>query len=268
MNRPLTAEEILRWHLEAGVDETIGESPVDRYAAAPPDARVAPPPRTRADAPPVIARPATVPSPARQDEVRGAAARLANAAASLDELRLAMEGFTDCALRPTASRTIFADGVPTAKVMVVGEAPGDDEDRIGRPFVGAGGRLLDRMLASIGLDRSRNVYITNVVPWRPPGNRKPTPVEVGVCLPFLERHIELVDPELLLLFGGAAASALLATSEPISRLRGRWLVYSSPGLPRPIPAIATYPPSFLLQTPAQKRDAWRDLLAVRKRLKA
>jgi DNA polymerase len=176
-----------------------------------------------------------------------------------------MEAYDGCALKRTCRRTVFADGNPQAAVMLVGEAPGADEDQQGLPFVGASGQLLDRMLASIGLDRT-SVYITNVVPWRPPGNRKPEPAEVEVCLPFLQRHIELVAPQILILLGGAAVAGLLARTDPISRLRGRWIDYASPRLARPVPAMPTYHPAYLLRTPLQKRDVWQDLLAVRKRL--
>lgn len=257
--------DLLRWYVEAGVDETIGEIPLDRYqlsAARTPPAAPRPP-----SAPPPVQRmavPAAV-APRPADDIAGTAAHIAAACRSLAELRAAMEGFEGCPLKDGAHKTVFADGNPEARLMLVGEAPGGEEDRVGLPFVGASGRLLDRMLASIGLDR-RQVYITNVVPWRPLGNRKPSPAEVAVCQPFIERHIELVDPALLMLLGGASASALLATNESVSRLRGRWHAYSSPGLPRPIDAIPTFHPAYLLRTPHAKRDAWRDLLAVHKRL--
>jgi len=193
------------------------------------------------------------------------AAHLALAAESLAELKAAMESYEGCALKRTCQSTVFADGNPAARLMIVGEAPGADEDRLGLPFVGASGRLLDSMLAAIGLDRG-SVYISNVVPWRPPGNRKPEPAEIELCLPFITRHIELVDPALLLLLGGAAASALLARSDSISRLRGHWIDYSSKRLPHPIPAMPSFHPAYLLRTPAHKREAWRDLLAVKQRL--
>nr|CAM74815.1 Uracil DNA glycosylase [Magnetospirillum gryphiswaldense MSR-1] len=183
----------------------------------------------------------------------------------LAQLRQAMEAFDALPLKRTAMSTVFADGNPDADIMCIGEAPGQEEDRQGLPFVGKSGKLLDRMLASIGLDRG-SVYISNVVPWRPVDNRKPTADEVAVCLPFITRHIELVDPKLLILFGGAAASALLGRSEGINRLRGRWFDYSSPGLPRPVAVMPTFHPAYLLRTPAAKREAWRDLLAVRKRI--
>jgi len=261
----LSPGDLLRWYVEAGVDETIGETPLNRYqlsASKSPavQAPAAPPPTPRA-APP--AQPPPVPRP--PDEIAGTAAHLAAGCRSLAELRAALDGFEGSALKDGAHKTVFADGDPEARVMLVGEAPGGDEDRIGRPFVGVSGQLLDRMLASIGLDRGK-VYITNVVPWRPLGNRKPTPAEVAICQPFIERHIELVDPAILILLGGAAASALLATNESVSRLRGRWHAYSSPGLPRPVAAMPTFHPAYLLRTPHAKREAWHDLLAVRKRL--
>lgn len=257
-------QQLLRWYGDAGVDEAVGERPIDRYAAvaeaprAPTMAAVA----GDGDALPRSRPPAAAAVPPAQGAT---SAHLAMACESLAELKAAMEAYDGCPLKRSCQRTVFADGNPQARVMLIGEAPGADEDRIGLPFVGASGRLLDRMLASIGLDRS-SAYIANVVPWRPPGNRKPEPAEVELCLPFIGRHIELVDPALLILLGGAAASALLARQEAISRLRGRWAQYSSPRLARPIPAMPTYHPAFLLRTPASKREAWRDLLAVRKRL--
>jgi DNA polymerase len=259
MTVALSPEQLLRWHLDAGVDETIGETPVNRYV------------RSKASPAPVVPSsaiaPQTVPAPLLTEEkpALATAAHLAAASATLADLRTALESYDGCGLKRTCQRTVFADGNSESGVMLIGEAPGADEDRLGLPFVGASGRLLDRMLASIGLDRSR-CYITNVVPWRPPGNRKPEPTEVELCLPFIERHIELVNPQMLVLLGGAPANALLARAEAISRLRGQWLEYVSPRLTRPIPTLATYHPAYLLRTPAHKREAWRDFLAVYKRL--
>ncbi|MDO8607814.1 MAG: uracil-DNA glycosylase [Phaeospirillum sp.] len=259
--------DILRWYLDAGVDETIGETPVDRYAVSQraQQARLTavqnPPPATmRPGVAPVAAAPqGKAPS--------GVAAHIAAECSTLAELRTALEKFEGLALKQAAACTVFADGNPEAAVMCIGEAPGQEEDRQGLPFVGTSGKLLDRMLRSIGLDRS-TVYITNVVPWRPPANRKPTLDEVAVCLPFVSRHIELVDPQLLILLGGTAASALLARAEGINRLRGRWFEFNSPGLPRPVPVLATFHPAYLLRTPEAKRDAWRDLLLIQKKLAA
>jgi len=252
----LALDDLLRWYLDAGVDEAIGEVPVDRFAAS---AKPAPPIRPQAQAA----------EPARPAEViHGTAAHIAAGCASLDELRAAMEGFDGLALKRTAHATVFGDGNPEATLMLIGEAPGQEEDRAGRPFVGKSGQLLDRMLASIGFSRDNNAYITNVLPWRPLENRKPSPDEVAVCLPFLARHIELVDPQVILLLGGAAASAILARSEGINRLRGHWGEYNSPGLPRPVPVLATFHPAYLLRTPEAKRGVWRDLLMVKRRLAA
>jgi DNA polymerase len=159
------------------------------------------------------------------------------------------------------------DGNPAAPVMIIGEAPGADEDRIGRPFVGRSGQLLDRMLAAIGLDRT-TVQITNVIYWRPPGNRKPTSAEIAACLPFVLRHIALARPQVVVLAGGTAASALLPVSEGITRLRGRWFDLAVPGLDAPVPTLPMFHPSFLLRAPERKREAWRDLLALKARLDA
>src|SRR5690606_41650696 len=161
---------------------------------------------------------------------------------------------------------VFADGNPQANVMFVGEAPGRDEDLEGKPFVGRSGQLLDRMLSAIGLDRS-SAYISNVIPWRPPGNRAPTPQETEICRPFIERHIELVKPKVLVHLGGASAKTLLNTTEGILRLRGNWRIYSgAAGLE--IPAMPTLHPAYLLRTPAHKRLAWRDFLEVKMKLRA
>jgi DNA polymerase len=183
----------------------------------------------------------------------------------LDALAAAVAGFDGCALKRTATNTVFIDGNPTGPVMIIGEGPGADEDRIGRPFVGRAGQLLDRMLAAIGLDRG-SVLITNVVYWRPPGNRTPTAAEIASCLPFVLRHIALVQPKVLVLAGGTAAGALLPQGQGITRLRGRWFDLAVPGLDRPVPTLPMFHPSFLLRTPERKREAWRDLLSLRARL--
>jgi len=210
--------------------------------------------------PPSHAAPVIAPSTAE-----ASARRIAAAANSLAELAAAVTAFEACALKRTATNTVFADGVAGAPLMVIGEAPGGDEDRLGRPFVGRSGQLLDRMLAAIGYDRRRNAYITNVLFWRPPGNRKPTPDEVAACLPFVWRHIALAAPKVVLLCGGTATSALLGRAEGIMRLRGRWLELAVAG-GTPVPTLATYHPSFLLRAPARKGEAWRDLLALQSKL--
>ena len=261
MSLDLLPLDLLRWYLDAGVDEAVGTRAVDRFAAsAKPASPPSPPPQAMPHAP-VRAEP--VRAAAGHDG--GTAAHMAAGCRDLAQLRRALEGFDALPLKRTAMNTVFADGNPEAAIMCIGEAPGQEEDRQGLPFVGRSGKLLDRMLGSIGLDRD-SAYITNVVPWRPIDNRKPTAEEVAVCLPFVMRHIELVDPKILILFGGAAASALLARHEGINRLRGQWHDFSSPGLPRPVPAMPTFHPAYLLRTPAAKREAWHDLLAVQKRM--
>jgi DNA polymerase len=195
------------------------------------------------------------------------AARAAAAAAdSLAALRDAVMAFDGCILKKTATNTVFADGVPDGGLMLVGEAPGADEDRLGRPFVGVSGQLLDRMLAAIGRSRETNAYITNTLFWRPPGNRKPTDNEIAICRPFVERHIALVRPRLLVLVGGTASAAMLPGSPGITRLRGQWLTLEVSGVPAPVQAIAMYHPSFLLRSPERKREAWADLLSIKSRL--
>ena len=180
------------------------------------------------------------------------------------ELEALLARFEGCALKFSAKNLVFADGNPQGRVMLVGEAPGADEDRIGKPFVGRSGQLLDRMLAAIGLDRSK-VYIANVVPWRPPGNRTPTPQEVAICKPFIERQIELAAPEFLVCLGGPATQNLLGIKDGILRARGRWFTYRTDG-GREIRALATLHPAYLLRQPLQKRFAWRDFLALQRAL--
>jgi DNA polymerase len=258
MNRePATAAEALAWlawQAEMGADEALDERPRDRFAKA---AAVPPPPV----APSLVAAPA-VARLVGADEALASARALAGAAADLAALRAALTGYEGCGLKATATNLVFADGNPASRVMLIGEAPGAEEDRQGKPFVGVSGQLLDRMLACIGLDRG-SAYITNVLFWRPPGNRTPTPAEVSACLPFVERHIALVDPTHILLLGGMSAKTLLGTNEGILRLRGRWGQIQPAGLPRPVPALATLHPAFLLRQPSAKRQAWRDLLAFR-----
>jgi len=275
---PLDDLAVLRWYDIAGVDECIGEAPVDRFAAdaqqraqrqaqrqpqrqlATPESR--PPSISRRSATmPIQPTPGAAPVAAGS---MGSAAALASEAQSLDALRQALETFDGCPLKITATNTVFGEGAADAALMIVGEAPGAEEDRHGRPFCGVSGRLLDDMLASIGFDRT-NAYITNVVPWRPPGNRKPTPAEVSVCIPFIERHVALVAPQVLLLVGGLAASSLLGTTVGITRLRGRW--DSRQVGQHTIAAMPTFHPAYLLRNPEAKRLVWRDLLAVKARLR-
>ncbi|TRC74244.1 uracil-DNA glycosylase [Mesorhizobium sp. WSM4307] len=283
-NSPTDIADILAFYASAGVDEALEDAPVNRFAEAAPrpveraPALVAPPPEEKAperpaappgldaskvpDAPPARSSVATVP-----DEAQAALARqLATTATTLEELRQHMAAFDGCNLKATAKNLVFADGNPDAEVMLVGEAPGRDEDIEGLPFVGRSGRLLDRMLAAIGLDRT-SVYIANVIPWRPPGNRTPTPHETEICRPFIERQIELVNPKVLVNLGGPSAKTLLNTSEGILRLRGNWRVHTTAsGIA--IPAMPTLHPAYLLRTPAHKKLAWRDFLEVKAKLRA
>ena len=211
----------------------------------------------------INSRAAPAPAPIAPDEAAMAARAAAKSAKSLEELRAILDKFDGCALKATATQLVFADGNPQARVMFVGEAPGRDEDIEGLPFVGRSGKLLDRMLAAIGLDRTK-VYIANIVPWRPPGNRTPTPQESAICLPFVLRQIELADPDILVCLGGPSAQTLLNIKDGITKTRGRWFTFDTGK--REIRAIATFHPAFLLRSPLQKRFAWRDLLAIRKAL--
>ncbi len=209
-------------------------------------------------------------------DIRRESLRLALAAGTLDELRAAIAGFDGIALKKTATNMVFCDGNPHAPVMLVGEAPGADEDRLGRPFVGISGQLLDKILAFIGLDRmeenpAKSLYISNILNWRPPGNRTPSAAEIESSLPFIERHIALVRPKLLIFAGGVAAQALLGRTEGISRLRGKWHDYTprTEGIDAaPIPALATYHPAYLLRTPSQKRAVWQDMLTLQARIES
>ena len=264
----------LAWLVEAGADETIEEVAVDRLAPKVQAPSTAPALESKqAPRPPSPARPprstrSPPPIPTGSGEAALASARqMAAGAANLEELRAALEAYEGCALKATATNLVFADGNPAAKVMILGEGPGAEEDRQGLPFVGPSGRMLDDMLAAIGLDRDQ-VYISNLLFWRPPGNRTPTQGEMSVCLPFVERHIELVDPAYLLLLGGSAAKSLLGRSEGILKLRGRWVHYQHPGLPRPVPAMPSLHPAYLLRQAAQKRLAWRDLLSLSQALQS
>jgi uracil-DNA glycosylase family 4 len=261
---------LLRWYVEMGADQAIGTEPANRFAQQPPVRQPVgevPAAVRRSSA----ARPvAAMPPPNLAESLAEAAQSARQVAARADSvaaLEAAVAGFEGCALKRTATNTVFADGNPAAPVMIIGEAPGADEDRIGRPFVGRAGQLLDRMLAAIGLDR-QGVLITNVVYWRPPGNRTPTTAEIASCLPFVLRHVALVRPKVLVLCGATAAGALLpqGQSQGITRLRGRWFELKIPELAEPVPTLPMFHPSFLLRTPERKREAWRDLLALRARL--
>src|SRR6266704_356765 len=265
-----SVQQLLAFYLEAGVDCALTDEPVNRLS----DHDIIPIPipisGSRETAPPKPARPipATIPV-ARGETTPGPEAAIvsareaARAAPTLEELRALLENFDGCALKNTATRLVFADGNPQARVMFVGEAPGRDEDIEGLPFVGRSGKLLDRMIAAIGLDRSR-AYIANVIPWRPPGNRTPTPQETQICLPFIRRQIELVNPDVLVTLGNPSTQTLLSTRDGIMKTRGRWFDYDTGT--RVIRALATFHPAYLLRSPSYKRMAWQDLRAIAKAL--
>jgi uracil-DNA glycosylase family 4 len=263
-----TVQQLLAFYLEAGVDCALAEEPVNRLAEPDHVAAAAPretaPPRLLREAPaamPPIPRSETAVAP---EAAIASAREAARTAPTLEALRALLENFDGCALKHTATRLVFADGNPQARVMFVGEAPGRDEDIEGLPFVGRSGKLLDRMMAAIGLDRSK-AYIANVIPWRPPGNRTPTPQETQVCLPFVQRQIELVNPDVLVTLGNPSTQTLLSTREGIMRTRGKWFDYDTGT--RTIRAIATFHPAYLLRSPSYKRMTWLDLRAIAKALK-
>ena len=278
-DRAKAARDILAFYVEAGVDMAVGETPNDYLAGdplpaapvqpaapglAPALAPATPEPVRRAPPPGLPPLSAPAPSvPPGADAAVMAARDAARNAKTMDELRAILEGFEGCALKATASRLVFADGNPQARVMFVGEAPGRDEDIEGLPFVGRSGKLLDRMLSAVGLDRTK-VYIANIVPWRPQGNRTPTPVETQICLPFLLRQIELCAPDIVVTMGNPSTQTLLQISDGITRTRGRWFPFKSGD--RDIRVMPTFHPAFLLRSPLQKRFAWRDFLAIKKAL--
>jgi DNA polymerase len=262
----LTVRQLLAFYLEAGVDCALSDQPIDRLAE--PDSVPAAMPREVAPSPPVRETPAT-PAVSRSEIAPAPEAAIASAreaartAPSLEALRALLENFDGCALKHTATRLVFSDGNPKARIMFVGEAPGRDEDIEGLPFVGRSGKLLDRMIAAIGLDRSK-AYIANVIPWRPPGNRTPTPQETQICLPFIQRQIELVNPDVLVTLGNPSTQTLLSTREGIMKTRGKWFDYDTGT--RTIRAIATFHPAYLLRSPSYKRMSWQDLRAIAKEL--
>jgi DNA polymerase len=255
---PHDAAEALRWLSDMGADEIIGESPVNRL--------VAPAPKPAAPAARTAPAPAAAPAAAVVS-----AGQSATQYQSLKEIEAALEGFDACPLKKTASKLCYADGNPAARVMLIGEAPGRDEDIQGKPFVGRSGQLLDRMLAAVGLsraaqDRESAVFITNVIFWRPPGNRTPTEAETQMCLPFLIRTIELQKPDVIVCLGATPAHRLTGKSDGILKLRGKWVTANVSG--RNIPLLPTLHPAYLLRQPAQKRLAWRDMLSLRQMLDA
>jgi DNA polymerase len=288
----------LAWLIEAGADEAVGEAPVDRLVARtathppleggsknssatargffgggsrPQSAKIDPSPKTPSAFSTLPqgegarrsqhTTPTSVLNPLVSDTDHiGRAIEIAAACGSLAELKSALEAFEGCALKKLATNTVFADGHPEARIMFIGEAPGRDEDLQGLPFVGRAGKLLDKMLAAIGLDRRTNAYITNVINWRPPDNREPSPEEAAICRPFLRRHVELLNPEIIVLLGAVSARHVMGQSDGIMKLRGRWLEYHVAG--RMVPVMPTLHPAYLLRQPGHKKLAWRDLQAI------
>ena len=259
-----TVRQLLAFYLEAGVDCALTEEPVNRLSDPDtvPVVGEATAPRAVRTIPAAIPAMRSEATPA-PDAAIASAREAARTAPSLEVLRDLLENFDGCMLKSTATRLVFADGNPRARVMFVGEAPGREEDIEGLPFVGRSGKLLDRMIAAIGLDRSK-AYIANVIPWRPPGNRTPTPQETQICLPFIQRQIELVDPDVLVTLGNPSTQTLLSTRDGIMKTRGRWFDYDTGT--RVIRAIATFHPAYLLRSPSYKRMAWQDLRAIAKAL--
>lgn len=254
---PLSA---LAWLVEAGADEAMGDAPADRFAAKPGPAVTRP-------AAPAAAKTVTQAKPtvAFEGDAIGTAIELARGANSLAELKTALESFDGCALKRTAANTVFADGNPAHRIMFIGEAPGRDEDKLGLPFVGRAGRLLDKMMAAIHLNRT-NAYITNVINWRPPDNRDPSPEEAAMCLPFLRRHIELVNPGVMILLGAVAVRHVMGRSDGIMKSRGKWLDYQVND--RMVPVMPTLHPAYLLRQPSHKKLAWRDLQMIEEKITA
>jgi uracil-DNA glycosylase len=265
---------LLKWYVDQGIDETIGEEAIDRFAAPAPRAQVTPLPvqptapaptpiRSTPPAPATVLRgPVPIESPQLVEDARALARRCSDVA----ELEAAVRAFEGCALKRTAKNTVFADGVAGSAVMIVGEAPGADEDRLGKPFVGVSGQLMDRMFDAIGMSRERDLYITNILFWRPPGNRTPTLSEQAICMAFTRRHIELAQPKVLVLAGGTAAKSVLDTTEGIMRLRGKWTSLALDD-GSAVPTLPTFHPAYLLRTPASKRQSWSDLLLLDKKLR-
>lgn len=262
VNSEVDAAELLKWYVECGVDECVADQEINWFEHS-----------SKTQVKQSISTEPTAPSPkaktaplASNRELIEKAEQMAAGCDSLAALNAAILDFDGCSLKKTASNTVFADGNANSDIMLIGEAPGADEDRIGKPFVGQAGQLLDRMFAAINMSREEDFYITNVLPWRPPGNRKPTEQECDMCLPFLKRHIELFKPKLIVLIGGTSASAILKTQTGITKLRGKWYDYDRGD--EKIPLMPIFHPAYLLRQPHCKKQAWHDLLAIKEKLES
>lgn len=256
---------MLKWYVECGVDECISETPTNWFEiteetqvkqVVTQDASAAPKP---------VQRPASPAPLASQKENIETATKLAQNAKTLDELKAAILDFEGCSLKKTASNIVFCDGNPDSDIMLIGESPGGEEDKIGKPFIGEAGALLDKMFAAIDMTREKDFYITNVLPWRPPGNRKPTDAECEMVLPFLIRHIELFKPKMIILIGGTSANALLNTQSGITKLRGKWQEYSVSDVMTPM--VPIFHPAYLIRQPQFKKQTWHDLLVIKEKIK-
>ena len=290
IQKNISFRESIIWQIESGIDECIGDIPIDRFIKITNevidsnlnqvDQKItgnynASSNQTKnsiTDASSILesitTEPSRAPPPNHNSELDRAiieATAMAGTANSIPDLRNVIENFEGCALKKTAMNTVFSDGNPSAKIMFIGTVPGADEDRNGVPFSGLSGRLFDKILASINLDRS-SCYLTNIIFWRPPGDREPTLNEVAVCIPFVERQIELILPDLIVLLGGPASKALLGTKKGISKIHGQYFEYTNLKIASPIVAVPLYHPINLLSSPAYKQDAWRDLLKIKERL--
>jgi uracil-DNA glycosylase family 4 len=262
------ARALLRWYAEMGVDEAVDHAPADLYAwkgAQKSAARIQAPTEPKPSVTALAAGNTSGNSEPTADEAIAAAQRAAAACNTFEALEAAVKAFDGCPLKAGAKNTVFAEGVPGADLLVIGEAPGRDEDRIGKPFVGRAGKLLDRMLTAIDRSRAEDTLISNVIYWRPPGNRTPTQIETAICRPFVERLIEITDPKAILLAGGAPLQALLGITG-IMRARGVWRELETTSGKR-YPALPIFHPAFLLRQPGQKRLAWNDLLSLQARLR-
>ncbi len=263
MKEEMDIKQILDWYILSGVEETAGEVPFAKFEATPLEGKKLPILKNVQESSVMTRQASTVLSQATQDACKDARERC-QTVNSLSELKELVENFDGCALKLTASHTVFGDGAEDARIVFIGEAPGADEDRIGKPFVGRSGQLLDKMLQSAGLERSA-CYITNILPWRPPGNRTPTDGEVAVCLPFLKRQIDIIRPDYIFIMGGSAANALLDIQDSISRMRGHWMEYTDAN-GRKIPVLASFHPAYLLRNPGQKAKSWVDFLRLKQKM--
>lgn len=236
--------DALAWLKEIGIDESMATSPISRFKTVP----QATDKEVEQKSPNSLSVQTNLPT-----------------ITTLTDLKNALQAFDKCSLKKTAMNLVFGDGNPKARVMLVGEAPGADEDRQGKPFVGMSGQLLTKIFSSIGLEREKDLYITNLIPWRPPGNRQPTPSEITLCLPFVKKHIELISPDILILVGGISCKSLLERSDSLTKLRGAWHDYKAGG--KVIKAMPIYHPAYLLRSPSKKKDAWEDMRHIQRFLK-